>query len=42
MLDWLLGVNVNRSLARTIYATTPHRPAHPAPTSACPEPVSRH
>ncbi|MEX3612311.1 MAG: hypothetical protein VB124_05220 [Burkholderia sp.] len=42
VLDWLLGVNVNRSLARTIYATTPHRPAHPAPTSACPEPVSRH
>ncbi|MEX3612192.1 MAG: hypothetical protein VB124_04440 [Burkholderia sp.] len=23
MLDWLLGVNVNRSLARPIYATTP-------------------
>ncbi|MEX3526692.1 MAG: hypothetical protein VB143_04500, partial [Burkholderia sp.] len=24
-LDWLLGVNVNRSLARPIYATTPWR-----------------
>ncbi|MEX3612153.1 MAG: hypothetical protein VB124_04175, partial [Burkholderia sp.] len=23
VLDWLLGVNVNRSLARPIYATTP-------------------
>ncbi|MEX3557774.1 MAG: hypothetical protein VB135_05190 [Burkholderia sp.] len=23
MLDWLLGVNVNRSIARPIYATTP-------------------
>ncbi|MEX3526468.1 MAG: hypothetical protein VB143_03175, partial [Burkholderia sp.] len=25
VLDWLLGVNVNRSLARPIYATTPCR-----------------
>ncbi|MEX3611680.1 MAG: hypothetical protein VB124_01200 [Burkholderia sp.] len=24
VLDWLLGINVNRSLARPIYATTPH------------------
>ncbi|MEX3611682.1 MAG: hypothetical protein VB124_01210 [Burkholderia sp.] len=23
VLDWLLGINVNRSLARPIYATTP-------------------
>ncbi|MEX3611937.1 MAG: hypothetical protein VB124_02775 [Burkholderia sp.] len=23
VLDWLLGVNINRSLARPIYATTP-------------------
>ncbi|MEX3557709.1 MAG: hypothetical protein VB135_04835, partial [Burkholderia sp.] len=23
-LDWLLGINVNRSLARPIYATTPN------------------
>ncbi|MEX3526405.1 MAG: hypothetical protein VB143_02765 [Burkholderia sp.] len=27
VLDWLLGVNVNRSLARPIYATTPLRAA---------------
>ncbi|MEX3611695.1 MAG: hypothetical protein VB124_01280, partial [Burkholderia sp.] len=25
VLDWLLGINVNRSLARPIYATTPSR-----------------
>ncbi|MEX3612438.1 MAG: hypothetical protein VB124_05965, partial [Burkholderia sp.] len=25
VLDWLLGVNVNRSLARPIYATTPNK-----------------
>ncbi|MEX3611792.1 MAG: hypothetical protein VB124_01850, partial [Burkholderia sp.] len=25
VLDWLLGINVNRSLARPIYATTPRR-----------------
>ncbi|MEX3611887.1 MAG: hypothetical protein VB124_02440, partial [Burkholderia sp.] len=24
VLDWLLGINVNRSLARPIYATTPN------------------
>ncbi|MEX3612319.1 MAG: hypothetical protein VB124_05295 [Burkholderia sp.] len=24
VLDWLLGINVNRSLVRPIYATTPN------------------
>ncbi|MEX3611865.1 MAG: hypothetical protein VB124_02315, partial [Burkholderia sp.] len=30
VLDWLLGVNVNRSLARPIYATTPRRARTPS------------
>ncbi|MEX3526279.1 MAG: hypothetical protein VB143_01940, partial [Burkholderia sp.] len=33
VLDWLLGVNVNRSLARPIYATTPPRCACSIPGS---------
>ncbi|MEX3612036.1 MAG: hypothetical protein VB124_03420, partial [Burkholderia sp.] len=31
VLDWLLGINVNRSLARPIYATTPSRAGNRAP-----------
>ncbi|MEX3611739.1 MAG: hypothetical protein VB124_01550, partial [Burkholderia sp.] len=33
VLDWLLGINVNRSLARPIYATTPQCSAN-VPTSS--------
>ncbi|MEX3611888.1 MAG: hypothetical protein VB124_02450 [Burkholderia sp.] len=35
VLDWLLSVNVNRSLARPIYATTPVRARTPKSLRIC-------